>query len=257
MSLYASLASNYDELFPLPSASTPFLDSLAAARFPDPRPPRRALDLGCATGSQAMALAEIGWATTGIDSEKAMIDEARASAERRGLSSLASFSAADILEAGALFPAASFDLVLCLGNTLPHIPAAGLRSLLAQARSLLKPEGALVLQLLNYSLPRVGPGFVFPDARAGGLTMRRRYEAAEDGEALLRFVVELEVMGMKSTEEISLRPLSPNKLTGLLAEAGFGHIEARSSWGAWREPSGPLFDEGDDLYLIVVARLGR
>jgi SAM-dependent methyltransferase len=253
MSLYASLASFYDELFPLPAASTPFLDSLADGE--GEAGGRQVLDLGCATGSQALALARIGWKAVGIDSEKAMMDLASARAEKEGLSALASFSVTDMLEAGALLPAASCDLVLCLGNTLPHIPEEGVRALLAQATSLLKPRGALVLQLLNYSLPRVGPGFAFPDATGGGLTMSRRYEAPARGNEGLRFIVELKGEGLSSKEETILRPLLPNKLTGLLAEAGFGRIEARSSWAAWAERSGPLFDEDSDLYLILVARL--
>jgi glycine/sarcosine N-methyltransferase len=248
MSLYESIAASYDELFPLPKAATAFLDSLVR----DSPWPRRVLDIGCATGAQALALAARGWLAAGLDSETAMIEVARARAAREGLSSRASFSVGDMRDLGSRFERASLDLVLCLGNTLPHL--AELRPFLSEAGALLKSGGALVLQLLNYSRPGTGPGFSFTEAKAPGLTMRRHYERAAEEEKALRFVVELQGAKGVSIEETILHPIFPKSLAALLEEAGLGGIDFRPSWDAALAPAGQAFDEGRDQYLIAIAR---
>ena len=48
MSIYASFAASYDELFPIVPEAAAFLDSLARG---DENRNRRALDAGCATGA--------------------------------------------------------------------------------------------------------------------------------------------------------------------------------------------------------------
>ncbi len=240
--IYSSLASSYDALFPASPEAEDFLASLAPARG---RP--RVLDAGCATGAHALALAARGWEALGLDSEAAMIDAARAAARRAGLA--AEFRVADILGVASLLEGRSFDLVLCLGNTLPHLLGDGASSFLAQARGLLGPGGALVLQCLNFALPGVGPGYAFPELSAGGAVMRRRYEAPPREKAgLLRFVVSLEKNGRAETGETLLEPIPPSRLAALLGEAGFAPPTLSSGW------AGRPFDEGSDPYLIAVAR---
>jgi SAM-dependent methyltransferase len=260
MTLYETLTPLYDELFPIDPATPAFLDSLIAGESRPARP--RLLDAGCATGAHALAMASRGWAALGIDSEAAMITVAR---ERAGsLAARAEFLAADMLEIGDRFAGRAFELVLCLGNTLPHLVdsgaggrssgAAGGRSsgaaaFLAQARSLLAPGGALVLQTLNFSLPRVAPGFIFPELAAGGAMMRRSYLAPPpDHPQALRFSVELEAGGKTQRGETLLLPLGPRRIGTLLLEAGFAPPTRLSGWG------GQPFDEATDLYCITIAR---
>lgn len=263
MGLYEAIASSYDELFPLPPQAAPFLDALVAPRGGSR--PRRLLDSGCATGSQALALAGLGWEAVGVDSEKAMIGLASARAEASGLAGRASFACLDMLKLEGLYQPGSFDLVLCLGNTLPHLRGGGAGAFLGQARRLLAPGGALVLQLLNFGLPDMGPGYSFPTISAGALEMRRRYEALsgekggaaaeprpspglKDSTEALRFVVELESPEDLRREETLLEPIAPPALAALLLRAGFPRLERYSAW------SGASFDEAVDRYLISVAR---
>jgi SAM-dependent methyltransferase len=253
MTLYESLAPLYDALFPVDPATAAFLDALADLRADGG--PWRLLDAGCATGAQALALAAHGWTAVGIDSETSMIELARQQAIGYGLQSRATFAEGDILGIEARFggaaatPGDRFGLILCLGNTLPHLAEAGARSFLAQARALLAPGGALVLQTLNYSLPRVGPGFVFPEIAAQGATMRRSYQAAPLGQpGSLRFVVELESGGTTRRGETVLTPLAPRRIEDFLREAGFA---APARYAGW---DGRAFDEAADLYCITVAR---
>jgi glycine/sarcosine N-methyltransferase len=248
MSLYALLASSYDELFPIAPDAAPFLDALAG-RAGRRAEGLRALDAGCATGAHALALAALGWTALGLDSEAAMISVARAAALKAGLSERAAFVEASILDLRRQAAKGSFDLILCLGNTLPHLLGGGAESFLAQARESLRPDGALVLQILNFALPGMGAGYAFPALDAYGVAMRRRYEAPPPGMPdALRFVAELTKEGRTASAETLLRPLPPSSLASLLAEAGFSPPALFSGW------DGGLFDEGRDPYLLAVAR---
>jgi len=252
MSLYANLAGAYDALFPLPGAALGFLESLLPQTLE--RPPR-VLDAGCATGSLLRALAARGWEGIGIEPESAMVELARAKAQEAGLDR-ARFVLGDMLETEALAGPGPFDLVLCLGNSLPHLRPEGARRFLSLAAGLLAPGGALVLQLMNYAHPRVGPGFAFPELSAGGLRFRRRYEAGPGG--LLRFVASLEPAGAaggpvargvsEGGGEVLLAPLEPAWLARALGEAGFAPPRSFSGW------EGGGFEEGRDLYLLAIAR---
>jgi hypothetical protein len=171
----------------------------------------------------------------------------------------------DILALEGAYDPASFDLVLCLGNTLPHLIGGardsqggardrgardrGAASFLAQAHSLLAPGGALLLQTLNFSLPRVGPGFVFPELAAGGAVMRRSYRAGPPEQpGTLRFVVELERDGGVQGAETLLIPLGPAQIGSLLGEAGFAPPRRLAGW------DGGAFEADRDLYCITIAR---
>jgi len=245
MTLYETLAPLYDSLFPIDPRAAAFLASLVPAGGRRPC----VLDAGCATGGHALDLAELGWTAVGIDSEAAMISLALAAGASRG-GGRASFYEADMLSLADRFAGRSFDLVLCLGNTLPHLLGAAASSFLAQAHALLAPGGALVLQTLNFSLPRVAPGFVFPEISGAGAVMRRSYhEPPQDQAPALRFVVELESGGLVQRGETLLTPLGPRDIGSLLARAGFGTPSRFSGW------EGRGFDEAVDLYCLTVAKV--
>lgn len=74
-------------------------------------PPGKALDLGCGTGTHAIALARHGWRVTGIDFSFEAIRKARLKAERAGI--IIDFYAADVTGPG-LRPH-SVDYVLDIG----------------------------------------------------------------------------------------------------------------------------------------------
>ncbi len=257
MTLYESLAPLYDGLFPVDPRAIPFLESLVGVEPGTAGP--RVLDAGCATGAHAVSLATRGWNAVGIDSEAAMIAKAREGALREGVAERASFFEMDILEIGKSFRGRGFDLVLCLGNTLPHLVGADrgaesvddpeAASFLGQARELLSPRGALVLQTLNFSLAGVGPGFEFPELAVGDAVMKRSYrDPPPERPGTLRFVVELSRRGESQRAETFLVPLGPRRVASLLREAG---LPDQARFAGW---DGRPFDEGGDQYCVTVAR---
>ena len=111
--------------------------------------PRKVLDAGCATGLTSMLFAKNGIATVGLDRSRSMIKIAESKYEnqdyplkfRRGL-----------FERLPKSMNAKFDLVVCLANSISGVGSQlGLKDALHCFRSVIKPNGWLVLQLLNYA----------------------------------------------------------------------------------------------------------
>jgi len=224
-------------LFPLNQASLVFLEALAAPLSSRPR----VLDLGSATASLARALADRLWQVTAIEPSPALMSRAEEALRDEG----PRLVLGDHRDLGRLFGAASLDLLLCLGNTLPHLASSEeVRRFLEAARLALAGDSALVLQLLNYDL--VGPGFEFPPLGAAGAEFRRAYSASEGGK--LAFETELRTEAGIFKDRTELLPLRPGELGALLAAAGFSGIERFAGW------DGSPFRAASSPFLIVVAR---
>ncbi len=264
MSIYEQLAPVYDDFFPQNPMATAFLLGL------QPGPPvhgaasgAAVLDLGCATGSQILELALAGMEASGYEPCRPMLELARRKAQERRLT--VAFEEGGMLDAGAGFAPASLDLVLCIGNTLPHL--AGMDELarfLEDMDRLLAPGGRLVLQLLNYdrvALRMAEGDYSFPVLKAAGLRLSRSYRPRGDGR--LDFLTELEPCGTAPRQAEGpgslaphgpardrgvLLPLGPQTIWQALGQAGFVEAKAFSGW------TGKAFDAQVDDYLIMVAR---
>jgi glycine/sarcosine N-methyltransferase len=248
MDFYSLLARHYDEIFPLEPRVVDFASSALAADAD----PRTLLDIGCATGSLGLALAARGETVVGIDLDQAMIDIARTRA--RAVRSAgpgagrAEFLRADMLRPDPLLIPGSFGLVICLGNTLVHLPdRPALEAFLRRVRALLAPRGVLLLQILNYERIRRAAVRRLPVIETRSLVFRREYRDRPDGR--LDFQIELfdKESGVLSVSALPLLPLEKDELDGLLAAAAF---DRRDYYGGYsRTP----FDR-DDLLLVCEAR---
>jgi glycine/sarcosine N-methyltransferase len=109
---------------------------------------RRVLDAACGTGQHAIALAKLGYKVVGADLSQGMIAQARHNASAEGVM-------VSVVEAGFGHLAAAlegtFDAVLCLGNSLPHVLTnEGLAATLRDWAALLRPRGLLFVQNRNF-----------------------------------------------------------------------------------------------------------
>ncbi len=96
--------------------------------LPQSRRSLRGLDLGCGTAATAVRLARLGIHMTLLDSSSAMLDIAKRAAREAGVGGRIALNHGDAAQVANLFPAGSFDVVLC-HNILEYVddPVAVLR----------------------------------------------------------------------------------------------------------------------------------
>ena len=106
------------------------------------------MDAACGSGGHALWLARQGYEVTGADVSPVMIALAQQKAAADGLG--VPFVVSDLAN---LQTSTVYDAVLCLGNSLPHLLTQDdLVAALRGMAGVLRPDGALVLQNLNYDL---------------------------------------------------------------------------------------------------------
>ncbi len=117
-----------------------FANLLDFLSLPQTKKPMYALDVGCGTGAAAR-LARLGFHITQLDSSQAMLGIARRTAKEAGVTNSVTLRHGDAAQLTNLFPAASFDVVLC-HNILEYVddPATMLRS----AARLLRDTSAIL-----------------------------------------------------------------------------------------------------------------
>ena len=120
----------------------------------------RALDLGCGTGETAMRLAQLGVHVTLLDCSSSMLDMAKRAAQKEGVAKMTAVKQGDAAQAANLFPARSFDLVVC-HNLLEYVDDPG--AVLGAAALVIRDSPATVSILV-----RNQAGEVFKAAIQGG-----------------------------------------------------------------------------------------
>ncbi|MEW6309200.1 MAG: class I SAM-dependent methyltransferase [Bacillota bacterium] len=244
--MYARLAPYYDRFFSFGDAARAFFKHLVAALGA-----RRLLDVASGSGFHAAEFASSGLDVLAVDLEPAMIRLAEARA-RAG-----SPFAARVADMRELTPVAGmgrWDILTCLGNSLPHLLTdQDLRTFCGEARAVLAEPGVAVIQTLNYDrivaeAVRALPVIVRPEA---GLRLERTYEPLEDG--LLRFTTVLTVASGPDAgehrQDVTLRPLLSTQLEGFLAQAGFDEVRMLGGFDGTPANAG-------SVHTVAVARRG-
>ena len=118
-----------------------FANLLDFLSLPQTKKPMYALEVGCGTGATAVRLARLGFHVTQLDSSQAMLGIARRTAKEAGVTNSVTLRHGDAAQLTNLFPAASFDVVLC-HNILEYVddPATMLRG----AARLLRDTSAIL-----------------------------------------------------------------------------------------------------------------
>jgi S-adenosylmethionine-dependent methyltransferase len=153
----------------------------------------RGLDLGCGTGATAVRLARLGIHMTLLDSSSAMLDIAKRAAREASVDGRIVLNHGDAAQAANLFPAGSFDVVVC-HNILEYVDDPN--SLLsATAKVLQRDSGILSILVRNWA------GEVFKASVAGELGAAERnlttmwgHESLFSGRVRLFTLASLQVM---------------------------------------------------------------
>jgi glycine/sarcosine N-methyltransferase len=112
------------------------------------RRPVRVLDSACGIGTQSLGLAMKGFEVEGCDISCGAVQRARSEASKRGLS--IRFSIANMLELAAV-ERSSFDAVICIDNSLPHLESdEQLLQAAQQAYAKLRAGGSFIGSIRDY-----------------------------------------------------------------------------------------------------------
>ncbi|MBI5906209.1 MAG: class I SAM-dependent methyltransferase [Deltaproteobacteria bacterium] len=220
MAFYTDISVVYDDLFPVSPEQRAMLESLREAGGV-----RSVVDCGCGTGAQLMSFATAGLSCLGFDPDPSLVAIARRKLATYPKTRIEQGAFADLRRITS-FPS---DLLLCLGNSLVHVPGEEAGRFLSAASAVLSPGGTLLLQTLNYQRLFRERATELPliRSRDGSVEFHRRYQWESERKVLFRTSLRFPSAGEPRVirNEIVLHPLYPEELREMLASAGF--IELR------------------------------
>lgn len=242
MGFYEEISKYYDYIFPVGQEQLNLVQGVFDKGG-------KILDVACGTGTYTLALAKMGYDMTGADISRSMIDMARANARRQGLDT--AFYVADMMNLSN-FGSNSFDGVMCMGNSLVHLPdEASVLTALKEFHCILKDAGKLLLQIINFDRVLKYNVEELPTIRNDeiGLIFTRKYHLDQQG--CIDFITELTVNGQSFENSVKLLPLQSESLVSMLSKAGFSHIRLYGGFGK------QLFDANNSFLLIVETVKGK
>ena len=247
---YATFVRLYDSLFPLQEATVEILNGQLRAVNA-----RRVLDIGCGSGSLALALRARGYRVDGIDSSAAMIAVAVNKEHQHRCGETGRFVTATMqgLDRSADWPDASYDAVLCLGNTLAHAESgAAVKRVCAAVHRLLRPLGVFVVQGIDFDLVQQRALRELPVIETKDYLLIRRY-GGRSAAGLIPFHISIVPRASSAPERAfeattALYALGWDQLKRTLVETGFGRVERSVSLLGTNEREG--------LELVMIAHAG-
>ena len=225
---YNQIAEKYDFIFPLsPAHKTFFASELHGKTI---------LDVGAATGNLTAYLSSQGYEVTAIDLSERLI----AKAAEKGVT-------VQQLNMLAIDELPTFDNIVCIGNTLPHLDSkTSVQLFLQKAYGQLTQGGKLVLQLVNfqkYFAQQQGDYLGnLPLIENDKVKFERYYDLNEEGKIIFKTILDDTI----KNEEL-LQPIFADQLTQWLTQIGF---QAINLYGNFKKDP---FDKEKSMALIVTA----
>ena len=225
---YNQIAEKYDFIFPLsPAHKTFFASELQGKTI---------LDVGAATGNLTAYLSSQGYEVTAIDLSERLI----AKATEKGVT----VQQRNML---AIDELPTFDNIVCIGNTLPHLDSkTSVQLFLQKAYGQLTQGGKLVLQLVNfqkYFAQQQGDYLGnLPLIENDKVKFERYYYLNAEGKIIFKTILDDTI----KNEEL-LQPIFADQLTQWLTQIGF---KAINLYGNFKKDP---FDKEKSMALIVTA----
>jgi SAM-dependent methyltransferase len=193
----------------------------------------RVLDPSCGAGTQAIALARLGFDVVAADPSDGMLRKAQEIAQNSDLRGALEFHRSDFLHIENV-TSGPFDAVVTKGNALPHLLTdAEIELTLHTFFSLLRPGGLLVIGMRDFapfmeSRPRFLPGFTHELSDGSEFITFDIWEWQE-GPPVIATQNLFIVCGKSDNyttikRQVIFRPLSTDEVKVVLLEAGFEDI---------------------------------
>ncbi len=216
---YAPLSSGYDRMMDaekrIPQAKK-FLELLKKRKdF------HTVVDAGCGSGHFAIAAANLGCQTLGIDLSNDMLDIARRTADAR--STKVQWRQGSLTQTDTLVNEPA-DLLLCMGNTLPHVlEHEEFKKTCRAFFNAVRPGGRAVIHLLNYEQLMAARERIVDIDRNGNLEFVRFYDywAPNLVNFNLLTIDWSETPPKHTLNSVELHPYRLQELRDAMLEAGF------------------------------------
>ncbi len=231
---YSEIAKYYDYIFPTGKAQMDLIKEIAGEA------PKDVLDAACGNGGYSFGLSESGYNITAIDLDEEMVKSIRAKNKNIDAEVL------NMLDIEILNK--KFDLIFCIGNSLVHLKDnEEIYKFLKSCKRSLKPNGKLLLQIVNYdrvldkdikSLPTIENENV-------KLVFERHYQYLKD-EHKVDFKTVLKVAGEELENHVLLYPIKSSELKELLEMSGFSIV---SLYGGFKKDE---FKALESFALVIV-----
>ena len=225
---YNCIAEKYDFIFPLsPTHQTFFASELCG---------KTVLDVGAATGNLTAYLLSQDYEVTAID----LSDRLIAKAAEKGIV----VQKLNMLNIDKL---STFDNIVCIGNTLPHLDSkASVQLFLQKAYGQLSQGGKLILQLVNFQkyFAQQQDDYLgnLPLIANDKVKFERFYYLNKEGKIRFKTILDDTI----ENEEL-LQPIFADELIQWLTQIGFQTINLYGNFK--KDP----FDPNASMALIIVA----
>lgn len=195
-----------------------------------PRKSGKALDLGCGSGFQSVALAQLGFEVVGVDSSEALLREMK---DRTGKDHAIHPVSGDMRDTGLYEEHGPFEVAACMGDTITHLRSKEEVSGLVRAvYEALEKGGRFFLQFRDLTRELEGADRAIPVRSDDDRIMATflEYEAEHVNVHDMIFIREASGWTMHKSAYKKLR-LGAKDALGLMEKAGFGIVEHREREG--------------------------
>lgn len=184
-----------------------------------PRLGGKALDLGCGSGFQSLALADLGFAVTGIDTSAELLRELQSQATGKAVTTVCG----DLRESYRYQANGPFEVAICMGDTLVHLPTfEDVATCLEQVHRSMERGGKLVLSFRDLTVALHGIDRAIPVRLDENKLMSTflEFEAHHVAVHDMLFIREKGEWTMHKNRYRKLR-LGPTRVIELLGQIGF------------------------------------
>ena len=184
---------------------------------------RNAVDLGCGSGYQSLALAEMGFSVTAVDTSEALLEELRSRVEGQQIATVLG----DMTDASVYASAAPFQVAVCMGDSLVHLDEVEhVRQMFGGLHGVLEEGGKLVLSFRDLSQELTGIDRAIP-VRLDDTSLMATFLEYTDRHVNVHDMAFDRLHGEWKMAKSSYRKLrlSGDEIASMLTDIGFGDIQ--------------------------------